>query len=303
VTKLFMALGTALLTIPIVVGTPFPAAATGSASAEVSDGHIYFQGTAERDSVYVRASDASATSWRVTDFVDGGVAAGAGCSTNDQYSVICAGPVSDIVADLGGGRDFMTDDTYVYPPTLPQIVYAGPGDDFLFGSESGDLLYGQAGDDEFVTRDSTFPDVFRGGLGRDRLTYRVSPGPGGVTVTEDGVADDGHAGEGDNVGADIELIHGTNYDDVLSIPKGDLYGLEGDDHVSLTSGSGRIFGGANADTLDAGPRRTLLFGGHGPDVLESSNGVPNVDDCDGAKDIANVDPLDTTVGCETVNNT
>jgi Ca2+-binding RTX toxin-like protein len=209
--------------------------------------------------------------------------------------------VSDIVADLDSGNDFMIDDTFSFPATLPQIVHGGPGNDRLDGSEAGDQLFGEAGDDTFVPHNDRGADLYSGGGGRDRLVYKVSAGPRGVNVTEDGSPNDGHAGEGDNVEANIEIVHGSRYDDTMSIPKGDLFGDQGNDALRLTSAGGQLHGGPDKDVLDAGPGRAKLFGEHGPDVLNSSNGVPNVDDCDGNQDVANVDALDTTVKCETVN--
>jgi Ca2+-binding RTX toxin-like protein len=276
-------------------------AAATDATVSVSNGEIVLHGSDGGDDVIVEASDATGTSWIVSDFGPPALDPGAGCAARSQQSVICDGPVADIVADLDSGNDFMSDDTFFNPGTLPQIVHGGPGSDRLDGSGSDDQLFGEAGDDSFVPHDPTSADLYSGGAGRDRLIYKVSGWSGGVSVTADGTPNDGHAGEKDNVGADIEIVRGTGFDDVISIPKGDLYGVDGNDELSLTSAGGRIYGGDGTDTLNAGPGRALLFGGRGPDTLNSSNGVPNSDDCGGRADVANVDAVDTTVNCETVN--
>lgn len=59
-------------------------------------------------------------------------------------------------------------------------------------------------------------DLFRG-PGFDVVEYDPSDVPSaGVTVTLRGVPNDGHPDENDNVHSDVEGVHGTHYDDVLT---------------------------------------------------------------------------------------
>jgi hypothetical protein len=55
-------------------------------------------------------------------------------------------------------------------------------------------------------------DVLQPGDGYDIVTYRRA---GGVTITLGGGADDGEAGEGDDVGSDAEQAEGGGGNDVL----------------------------------------------------------------------------------------
>ena len=90
----------------------------------------------------------------------------------------------------------------------------GQGDDTLAGGMGGDTLTGGLGNDVFDEGDSlSGTDTMAGGGGNDFLTYAARAA--GVTVTMDGVFDDGEAGESDNVGADIEDAIGGNGDNVL----------------------------------------------------------------------------------------
>jgi len=71
-----------------------------------------------------------------------------------------------------------------------------------------------------------------------------------VAITLNGVADDGAAGEGDNVGPALDV------EDVL--------GGDGDDLIA---------GNDNANWLDGGPGDDLLAGGDGPDTFAGESGV------------------------------
>lgn len=79
--------------------------------------------------------------------------------------------------------------------------------------------------------------------------------PAAVSVTVDGVADDGLDGEEDNVGGDerdIESLVGTQYNDLLA----------------GGPGSGTIDGGEGDDTVSApGPNPHTLIGGDGNDTV------------------------------------
>src|SRR5581483_1350275 len=103
-----------------------------------------------------------------------------------------------------------------------------------------DLLDGGAG-----------ADLLEGGDGRDAVTYASRPNP--VTVTLDGFANDGEAGEGDDVGAffhDVEEVDGG----------------AGDDTLTGSAGTNLLQGGAGNDTLDGGLGADSLFGGTGIDT-------------------------------------
>jgi serralysin len=120
----------------------------------------------------------------------------------------------------------------------------------LFGRDGTDTLNGAGGGDVFVNSSTT--DTFNGGAGVDWVLYTHSLV--GVTVTLDGVANDGMPGEGDNVGADVENVVGSEESDVLEGNGADnrLHGLDGDDTLRGRGGHDTLFGDAGFDTLKGG---------------------------------------------------
>ena len=124
-------------------------------------------------------------------------------------------------------------------------IVGGAGNDTITGSSSANVIDGGAGDD--VLNGGGGNDIFRqgaaddgsdvisGGAGDDLVDY--SNRTADLTVTMDGLAaDDGLAGEADDIQADVENIDcGT-----------------GDDTVTGNDGNNVINGGAGADTLNGG---------------------------------------------------
>ena len=146
-------------------------------------------------------------------------------------------PNANSVARLDGGAG---DDTLI----------GGPGDDFLDGGPGADVLRGGAGDaDEVFYADRTAD----------------------LRLTEDGVADDGEAGEGDNLGSDIEVITaGQGNDYVIGGPGNDtIMGLGGNDSLFGANGNDLIYGDivSGTDIGDRNPGDDLLGGGNGDDTL------------------------------------
>jgi len=112
------------------------------------------------------------------------------------------------------------------------------GHDILVGRDGDDVLLGGDGPDGMICgRESDGADVFDGGADRDFVDYRLR-GTTGVSVSLDGVADDGEPGEGDNVVA-AESIVGGDGDDVLSL--------------AGCSCDGSLLGEGGADVYGGGP--------------------------------------------------
>lgn len=141
---------------------------------------------------------------------------------------ICAGEGSDSV--LGGsGVDVLRGDE---------------GNDLLFGEGDADVHFGDAGDDVLVGGASK-GDILLGGPGaRDLADYAGRSAA--VTLSSDGFANDGEAGEGDNIATDVEDLTGGSGDDTL-LGNGSRNELKG------SGGSDRLRGGAGADELVGGP--------------------------------------------------
>jgi Ca2+-binding RTX toxin-like protein len=168
-------------------------------------------------------------------------------------------------------------------------IGGGVNADKLFGDEGADSLFDEPGDDvvnggpgdDLIHPGSGRDDIF-GGPGRDTAYYNARTA--GVTITLDDRADDGEAGEGDNVHSDFEDAHGGSGPDRLVGTDGgnDLIGNEGDD--SLT-------GLGSEDRLDAG---------EGNDFIDSRDGGFDSVDCGPGFDTVVADQDDSLTGCESV---
>ena len=172
----------------------------------------------------------------------------------------CGSGVLAVVVALGDKQDQLLTSTQPVPPGLPVTADGGDGDDTLQDQPGDDTIAGGPGDD-VVFDTSGGRDRYSGGDGRDTIAY---PGTGDVHVSADGVADDGLAGEGDDVAPDFEDLQGGDGDDVLSgtgAPN-TITGGPGDDFVS---------GAGAADVLDGGDGRDTLVGGDGPDGLSGGD--------------------------------
>ena len=159
-------------------------------------------------------------------------------------------------------------------------VIGGSAGDSLTGSSAANGLFGGPGDD--TLDGGAGPDTLDGGDGRDRVSY-ASSGVG-VTVTLDGVANDGGPGENDNL-VSIEDVSGSALADLLggSLVSESIFGGAGND---------RIAGGLQPDTLDGGP---------GDDAIQAfDRSVDNVNCGEGGADAAIVDANDVVAGCEIV---
>ena len=174
------------------------------------------------------------------------------------------------------------------------VVHGGNGPDLiapqLFGSAPvSDRVYGEGGDDRTALGPTDVGTVISGGDGVDQVGDPTAGGP--VSLSLDGVANDGLAGQHNNVLPDVEQLAGGPGDDTL-IGDNDpnkLGGGGGNDHLVGGWGSDQLFGGDGDDTIDAGNgMRDGVFGGNGNDAATV--------DCGGAHP-DNVQAVETTT-CE-----
>ena len=157
----------------------------------------------------------------------------------------------------------------------------GDGGDFLWGGAGADTLGGGANDDQLAGGPGA--DTFAGGGGSDTAYYADVAER--VTVSLDGAAgNDGAEGEGDTVGADVENITG---------------GLASD-RLTGDGGANVIRGGAGNDVIEGGLGADQLFGDADRDTLRARDGIADAVNCGADEDVAEVDGLDTTTACETV---
>ena len=125
------------------------------------------------------------------------------------------------------------------------IVYAGSGEDDVFGTSGNDNLFGEAGNDFLAGLEGN--DSLYGGDGNDRL----------------------YGGKGN------DYLSGDEGNDYLLGEDGDdiLYGGNGNDFLSGDLGDDSLNGGAGNDELDGGNGNDYLNGGAGEDVIRDDYGI------------------------------
>jgi Ca2+-binding RTX toxin-like protein len=149
----------------------------------------------------------------------------------------------------------------------------GSGSDTLTGNDSDNVLDGGLGADQMF-----------GGGGLDTVDYSDRTEP--VTADLSGSpGNDGEAGEGDTIAADIEaLIGGT-----------------GDDTLTGNPADGALIGGDGDDTLIDPGGSDYVDGGDGDDNLQTRDGAADQDTCGFGMDRVVGDPIDSvTDDCESV---
>jgi Ca2+-binding RTX toxin-like protein len=163
-------------------------------------------------------------------------------------------------------------------------VHAGAGDDSIVVTDAVTTpcwLYGEAGNDT-LTGGASSDDNFYGGSGFDTVSYanRWS----NLNLSLDGVANDGAAGEHDNIHFDVEVVIGGQGDDSITGSAGNdvlkggggndtLDGGAGDDSLSGDWGNDLLLGNDGNDTMDGGAGSDTFFGGLGNDTVDYSNRV------------------------------
>jgi hemolysin type calcium-binding protein len=171
-----------------------------------------------------------------------------------------------------------------------ELWVGGDGNDrFAFTGRGRHVVFGAGGDDTMVSGPG--PDEFDGGYGGDPAgvdavsndTVTYAGRPTGVTVTVDGLPDDGALGEGDEVLPTVERVVGTDHGDTLvgpaNAPSDRSYGLEGGDGNDILSG------GAGQDLIDAS---------RGDDVVISLGGGKDAVKCGTGNDVLLSDRTDLT---------
>jgi hypothetical protein len=208
-------------------------------------------------------------------------------------SAVCPVP-SSVVADLGDRDDAYWDwdgpstvdaghgnDNPVFGRGGNDVIRGGIGSDVLYGEEGDDTLDGGPGDDyldgipcwcedEYITHGA---DTYIGGGGSDSITYEGRSE--NLSLSPDGVANDGAPGEGDNIGPDVLAIVGGHGSDVIigNAARNALAGGEGDDALAGGGGDDNLRGGTGNDRLTGDAGQDTLGGDDGDDVLIGGEGV------------------------------
>jgi len=237
----------------------------------------------------ITITDASGVTRDETDFltaIDGGGYCGNAGATEVFCVVLDDAPITTAGSALGDGGDQIIVLPASGGPEVQLDVEGGAGNDILVGGAGRDRLDGGPGSDQlaglgggdflFDTGADDQPDT----VSYDDAAHTVT----GVNVTiGDGTANDGTQGvDGsgatslDDVGAGIDRVVGTNFDDVL-------------------------FGSAAPETLVGGLGTDVLYGQGGNDRLEARDDtVDGTLDCGDGDDTAVVDADDPAPAhCET----
>lgn len=190
--------------------------------------------------------------------VDGGAG-------DDRLDANAGGPAATLLG--GDGSDELSGGTG------DDVLDGGAGTDTLAGGWGRDTLRGGDGDDALLGDGlKPFADVIDGGAGRDTIVndwvndHANTP----IAVSLDGVANDGLAGEGDNVVA-VEAIQ-VNQPATL---------VAGADAVAFRvfqtgPGSSKLVGSDQADTLISYDYADVIDGRGGDDTIEAGLGDDDV---------------------------
>ncbi|GAB3435622.1 hypothetical protein GCM10027569_88040 [Flindersiella endophytica] len=225
-------------------------------------------------------------------------------STGDlDDTVVVRGPLGGVIHAGAGDDSVVTGDA---PGT--NLVTGDAGSDTLTGGSNGDRLLGGAGDDRLFGNGSN--DTLDGGPGADRMnggdgtdffvsSDTVNDGAdvidggflgGGViyssrtvpiSITLDGIANDGAAGENDTLINITQFVGGQNNDTMAGDNGSALFfGGPGNDTLDGAGGTDSLDGGPGNDTLLGGPGpvgtvpdNDLIFGGTGIDTVRYAGRV------------------------------
>lgn len=226
------------------------------------------------------------------------------------------GPGSDTlsgaVAMTGGAGDDRLN--YFATNYCRERLEGGDGADIIdAGGDGVDTLGRPNRDDCGVLDGGAGPDVLRGG-GSVSYGNRSEP----VTVTLDGIANDGAPGEGDQVLNPMALYGGAGGDNLTGGPSGErLHGGPGNDRLLGGAGGDYVTGESGADWVDGqdgddfvraddygdtsfvgdvligGSGTDRIWGGYGDDDVRVRDGAQDDISCAGGTDTLTADAVDS----------
>jgi hypothetical protein len=278
----------ALVALAILLLVPVPARAD---SVSYGAGSLLYTGEETRDQVTIAREGSNLL---LSAEADDTLSAPGECTRRSANSVSCPqGSTTAVNVDLRGGDDSLTV-RLPDAPALSVVASGGAGNDVLDASAAAaGALRGDVGDDRLLAGRSAFDvtggagndelvggpagsrtrfladaardgaDHLLGGAGADTADYAARTAA--LRLTADGVADDGAAGEGDDIAPGVETL----------------------------------VGGAGADVLAGGPGPSVLMALAGDDQLEARDDAVDQVDCGEGTDVAMLDAADATNACET----
>lgn len=263
----------------------------GLSQIVTSDANDIIQGGPDADEIHTYGGNDLVVAAEGDDFVIAG--------TGDN--VVQGNAGDDALGALGvGANTFEGGDgnDRITPAEGDDLVIAGNGDDAVNPSAGANRIYGGDGNDRLVgsTSDTASPtnsstrDIVDGGSGSDTLLGNVEPGtyiggPGIDTmsylgsfvpvVAELGTTTGNGANGLDAIGADVEALVGSKYNDVLKgSANADLVsGGPGDDQVNGLGGDDFLVEDSDVDVFSGEFGDDTLSGGNGLDIVDYSRPV------------------------------
>ena len=259
------------------------------------------------------------------DVLDGGAANDALAGGTGTDRVTYATRANTVTADIDGAADDGEGGEGDNIATDVENLTGGTGADTLTGDADANVLDGGAN-----------ADVLNGGGGTDTATYASRTAA--ITADIDGTADDGEAGEGDNIATDVENLTGGTGADTLT-GDADANVLDGGANADVLNGGGgtdtatyasrtaaitadidgtaddgesgegdnvatdveNLTGGTGADTLTGSSAVNRLTGGPGADIFHARDGANDHLSCGSEADTVTADPGDAAdADCEAV---
>jgi Ca2+-binding RTX toxin-like protein len=208
----------------------------------------------------------------------------------------------NVLGSLGSVEGGSGDDTLESGDDSASLA-GGSGNDLLVGSPEGESLLGQEGNDEISAGDGNDSlaggpgtDLLIGGPGHDEASYAGSVTPLRLSIGDG--PNDGAAGEGDDIQADVEdLIGGSRADVMIGSAEGNrLVGLGGADRMFGRDGADSLLGAGDGDRLDAGPGPDTVIAG-ARDRLLLDDGDRDRTDCRSSAPVIAADSRDTFKRC------
>jgi hypothetical protein len=208
----------------------------------------------------------------------------------------------EVEIHAAGGNDRIASDVAArYRETTAAVVHlhGGPGDDRIIARAAEDTIVPGPGRDtvrsgrgyDFISGGPTEdgPDSFDGGRQGATISYAGRESP--VSVELDGIANDGAAGEGDDVSRTFGATGGSAADKLIGDRhRNYLFGGADSDRLRGRSGADAVVGEAGSDRLLAGP---------GPDyVLDRGTAGVDTIDCGPGRDLYEADLRDEVTRCE-----
>jgi Ca2+-binding RTX toxin-like protein len=241
------------------------------------------------------------------------VHAGDGADTVDA-DTDPSGYALDSIVHGGAGPDTLsaTRSSVVFGELGADLLLGGPGPQLLRGGAGADSLDGGAGPDDLWG--GAGADVMAGGSGEDWVSYEGRTAP--VWISLDDQANDGAAGEGDSVRADVENAIGgrgrTTFSgngrpnsfigqdgrDVVRAGGGDdsIFGWGGRDVLAGGAGDDFVEGLDGRDGIAGGPGNDELFGSYGADLIRGGRGNDFLGGDEGVDDLRGGRGRDHLVG-------